>query len=496
MVAAAAICALAAALIFVNLDRSLLWQDEAQTALLARTTLQHGYPVGHDGVNSLSQEEGKDVDAHDVFRYHPWVQFYLAAGSFALFGESTTTARLPFALLGVATVLLTFHVARSIWKTTEAAAASALLLTLSVPFLLLVRQCRYYSPLAFFLLLAVFAYLQVLRDRKGAMALMIAATLLTMHTFHLYALVFLAACCLHTLIWHRGKWKQVLIPAALIVLIHVPWFMWVLAVAQYNHAQTAGAIAAFTVWYLMQAAGYVVTPVTIFGGLVLFAQRKKPKLGVVALDEQQRTAIYFLLILIGVAVVCMGLRAPWTFFRYLAPLPPIGALLFGPVIPMLAARDRLWGMAAAGATLLWLAVGGSLLQYPYELLTPFRGPARGMVEYLNANASAGDIVVLPYGDMPLKFYTNLRVVGGLTGEDLEAGRTARFLIPRKHQPSAACARVTQFMASIANKRDYEPVPLPYPDLMCENREDLASHVFGPPAEKQGVVIIKRRDAAK
>ena len=43
MVAAAAICALAAALIFVNLDRSLLWQDEAQTALLARTTLQHGY---------------------------------------------------------------------------------------------------------------------------------------------------------------------------------------------------------------------------------------------------------------------------------------------------------------------------------------------------------------------------------------------------------------------------------------------------------------------
>ena len=111
----------AALLIFPNLSRSLLWQDEAQTALQARTTLQHGIPMGHDGENSLSQEQGRDVDSNDVFRYHPWMQFYITAASFALFGESTFTARLPFALLGVATVVLTYYTARFLWRNEAAA---------------------------------------------------------------------------------------------------------------------------------------------------------------------------------------------------------------------------------------------------------------------------------------------------------------------------------------------------------------------------------------
>ena len=36
----------------------------------------------------------------------PWLQYYVAAASFAVFGESPWAARFPFALAGLATILL------------------------------------------------------------------------------------------------------------------------------------------------------------------------------------------------------------------------------------------------------------------------------------------------------------------------------------------------------------------------------------------------------
>ena len=37
-----------------------LWDDEAQTALISQTIVDHGLPLGHDGVNSFSQEAGAE----------------------------------------------------------------------------------------------------------------------------------------------------------------------------------------------------------------------------------------------------------------------------------------------------------------------------------------------------------------------------------------------------------------------------------------------------
>lgn len=490
---AAAICAVAAALVFTNLGRSLLWEDEAQTALLARTALRHGIPIGYDGANSLSQEEGRDIDANGVFRYHPWAQFYIAAASFALFGESTIAARLPFAVFGVATVALAYFVARRIWRSDAAAACAALLLAFSVPFLLLVRQCRYYSPLAFFLLLAVFAYLQMLQGRKRHVFLFVLATVATMHTFHVYALAFLAAASVHTLVWRRDRWKLVLLPSAAIVAVHLPWFWWVLAVAQYGHAHTYGEAAWRTGWFLWQALLYAVTPVTVIAWTAWAVLAKRSQPGHRLLDADQRGAAVFLLMLIGVSVVCVGVSAPTTFFRYLAPLPPIGALLFAPVVPALFARGKVWGTAAAIAATLWLVWGCNLIAYRYELFAPYRGPIRGIVDYLDANAKPDDVVVLAYGDMPLKFYTKLRIVGGLTGEALGPAHGARFIVARRYLLAPPCVRVDRYLAVLLASQPYDPVTLDCPDLPWENREDLAEHVFAQPAGAYPMLVYKRRE---
>ena len=102
----------AALLIFASLDDRRLWDDEAETALLAKNTLRFGVPVAWDGVELISQECGTDYDSNYLWRQTPWLPIYVAAGSFALLDASTFTARLPFALLGLLAVPSMYLLAR------------------------------------------------------------------------------------------------------------------------------------------------------------------------------------------------------------------------------------------------------------------------------------------------------------------------------------------------------------------------------------------------
>ncbi len=56
--------------------------------------LVYGIPKAWDGKNLISQEVGREYHADYVWRWTPWIEKYLAAVSFAVFGESTLTARL------------------------------------------------------------------------------------------------------------------------------------------------------------------------------------------------------------------------------------------------------------------------------------------------------------------------------------------------------------------------------------------------------------------
>jgi len=47
-------------LFLANLGNQYLWQDEAQTALISKTILRHGIPLGYDGKNYFSQDCGAE----------------------------------------------------------------------------------------------------------------------------------------------------------------------------------------------------------------------------------------------------------------------------------------------------------------------------------------------------------------------------------------------------------------------------------------------------
>jgi phosphatidylglycerophosphate synthase len=76
-------------LFLANLGNQYLWQDEAQTAVISRTILTHGVPVGYDGKNYFSQELGSEYGKNYIWKWHTWLPFYILAAFFSLWSLVT-----------------------------------------------------------------------------------------------------------------------------------------------------------------------------------------------------------------------------------------------------------------------------------------------------------------------------------------------------------------------------------------------------------------------
>lgn len=137
---------LGAALALPRLDNHLFWDDEANTAIYARNLLRFGRITAWDGTNLVGYGFGGALgeDLGQELRV-PTLPAYVAAASMGLFGETTSAARLPFALAGVISVgLLAVWLHRHLGRGFPAWLPS-LLLAASPAMLLYMRNCRYYS---------------------------------------------------------------------------------------------------------------------------------------------------------------------------------------------------------------------------------------------------------------------------------------------------------------------------------------------------------------
>jgi 4-amino-4-deoxy-L-arabinose transferase-like glycosyltransferase len=479
---------LACVLLLANLGNHSLWQDEAQTALIAGTILSGGVPLGHDGVNSFSQEFGIEFGESGIWKWHTWLSFYVSAVSLALCGPTTFAARLPFALFGVATVVLTWFVGRDFWWDRRAATISAGLLTLSVPFLILCRQCRYYSAAAFFSLLALFAYARLGRKEPHAGLLLFAASTLLFHTHYVYCATLLATLLLHALCFDRGSLKRVVVVSALVTAANLPWIVWFSTIRYAeNYASRVGDLGLsleIAQRLVVMMADYLLRVVLVLAAVGLAAWRWAWRQPVLGSRPETRRHIALLLTFCAVTIVALAVAAPGAYFRYLAPLAPPLFLLAGLMVGVLMRRSRL----LAGAVLaVWLALG-SPHKFAYELTHDFDGPIEGIVKTLQQHANPDDVVAINYGDLPVKFYTGLRVVGGLTGEDLEPIAEADWIILRRDNVGAhEDERIRHLLKQQLATGAYRPRVISYPDTAFENREDPRLHRF---RTAQGIPAVR------
>jgi 4-amino-4-deoxy-L-arabinose transferase-like glycosyltransferase len=476
-----------ACLLLANLGNQYLWEDEAQTALISKTILTDVVPRGYDGKNFFSQEKGAEYGKNYIWRWHTWLPFYVLAGFYKVFGVSTFVSRLPFVLFGVGTVLLTYIFARALWDNARIAGIAAGLLAISVPFLLLCRQCRYYSMTMFFTVLSLYAYTMLLERRKFAAILLFTGVTLLFHSQHFYVAVLFATVLLHSIIFRRDRLKNLLVVIGAIIVVNGPWLVWLAGM----HYQ--GKIFSPTVLFIFIKAFSrdilrSVFPLWLLVIVLVVAVTRQVKTGHIFEDARlfwmkMSLPVFFVMF----NVVLMLIIAPMPYFRYIAPSVPLLIILIA-VIVNAAARVHLLLAVLAVA----LLVGTSRIRdYFYEITHDYDGPCEGISRYLNEHGSDNDVVAITYGDMVLKFYTNMRIIGGLTGENLEPAKNARWVIIRKYIHMSIDKEVRTYLLNNIDWSRYSRIKLDYPDTPWENRESPKSHLFRTSTNEDKVVIYER-----
>lgn len=195
-----------------------LWADEGETVFLAHSILQHGIPnITVDGFSLCAYQKATPTG---IWIIHPWLQFYITSIFLFFFGTSVFFLRLPFALMGVACVPVLFGLTRRLGLSPRAQIFAASLLAVNVPFLLLIRNVRYYAGSVLCTLLLLFFYLDLRSKKKNAAIFLALTGILFVHLVHFMCFAVVAAIFLHAMLFDRTRRTlQALVWAGLAIFI-------------------------------------------------------------------------------------------------------------------------------------------------------------------------------------------------------------------------------------------------------------------------------------
>lgn len=419
-----------AALIFPRLGHYALWDDEANTALFAQAVWRTGDTTAVLDHNIIAYAGGIELKGLKN-RTHPPLDTYVAAPFVGALGNTAFAARLPFALTGLATVML---LAWWLWRDradTLLWVLTALGVLGNVSFMLYCRSARWYSLTMFLSVLVAYLYLHRNGRTRGVVA--IAVTMMLLFAANYMSCLALAACLLVDYLIRGRKvrrlsgrqWLVVLLPQVVICgAIFYVWNPLVTASAYFHPAgphpwwdMPCNALF-FLGYYLrdMNVCEYGVGTLIALCPLVYFARRNPWLLyGPLAL------AVYVVVMAIlspghRIANICevryavaliplcifLSVLSLWSVGQILAKVLrraaaawlvlPVAALAFGTnalhgIPPLRGDLRTTWGL------------------YVRELVSPPRDAFRAAIDWLRVNVEPGRTVwVMPRADVEPLMY--------------------------------------------------------------------------------------------
>ena len=462
----------------------LLWQDEAETAVLGKNTLRFGYPKAFDGVNRLNP--ALKVAAGAAWPSPPWLSFYAAAGSFALLGPTTFAARLPFALMGIASLLLFYGLVQRMTEDRSLARWASLLLMASVPFLLHMRQCRYYAPSVLLSLWAVLAYLRFCERRPWSLWEFAAAMTLLFHANHGVFLPLALALALHFM-RYGGRLLRGLGLAAIVLALTGP-FAFLLAADQHHGDFSWKEISHHAQFYFRQINKFLLPVVPWAVALLIWRPRFAEIFGEKGTPARRAFGLAGWILTTGYLFLIFG---PWQrHFRYLVFMIPWFLLVHAALLRGLFKRNRMAGGLALLLVFFTLESRPRclLLNLAGELTHASRGPMDGVIELLREKGRAGQTVKIPYGDHAVLFYTGMVLDPVVRPEDFLKETYPDWIVVRKDWIPG------EFFGSAYDgeiHRRYRKHALDVPDIQWQNRPDPGYHRFRTDRQAPPVAVFEK-----
>jgi len=512
-------------LLFWNLGNQYLWYDEAQTAVLARSVLQYGYPRALIGDYLVYTDETYGFGMSYIAQ--PWLQNYVCAVPFFLFGESNTSARAMFAIFGLLSLLLLYALSYRLFKSRFIARLTLAISATSVMFLLHLRQCRYYSLSAFLVLALLLLYLNFNERRKYSSGLFIAVSFFLFHAnFGAFIPVLAALVLYFFFIEKRRDLNLEFMKMYLWVLILVlPW-CFVYKIWAHGSEAPIGELFKNAKFYLSKINAHFfpyrfLTPVV----LLLFLFRKKFKshassLQDLAIAERNKKGLIFLAILILVNWIFFWF-ADEKYARYIVHIVGlffiidafllayvfkwnkiIGSVLFlmlcfsnllntslfytvaKPITPVLSSlnqeaqrrgsiNEKVHGKIQKELDRVTRKadVKTYFFDFLYEITHDYDGPMEGVVAYLKEFATHKETIKTDnFNANSLFFYTDLKV-----DYDFSKKTYPKWIFLRDYWTGNDFYD-TAYFKNI--EKQYRKIELDYPDIWWENRpDDMKFHYF-------------------
>lgn len=525
----------ASILFFYNLGNMSLWEDEAETAVLAKNILKTGLPHAWDGKNIVTQEFGRDSNNNNIWIYHPWLSHYISALSMKIIGTSNWALRFPFTLFGFLTIPLLYSFSLFISKNKRIAVHSSLLLAFSIQFILYSRQLRYYSLTAFFSTLLLYSYTKLIMfPKKRYIFGTILSLILLFYSNHITAIAIGLGIFIHYLIFNRNKINFNTILAILILsfAFTLPWLM-------FSNASKHIEISSITIYiskfiHLLLDLN-MIFPIVFIIILSPFIIKNKLK------EEQWLLIIPVLSLIITYSFIPVFPRG-----RYLVPVYP---LLFTGIAWMILKFKENSTFYIATLTFLLFTnifslIPGLILKniphfpkeiskiyfnkikyyyndYVHELTKKYDGPIEGIVRFLKNNANPNQTIFVNYEAEPIIFYTDLKVLRIIPflnppdwivlrknkispyaddNYDFKCVLLRSIFMPQKIKWNSSPSQTQddlnirhnkKYIKHILNKYNYLPIELPYPNIPYENLPDIEFHQFETVKNAPNLIIYKR-----
>lgn len=495
--------------VFKNLGNAYLWQDEGKAAFLAKTISIDGYPKAYDGKNFIRVEESTDSSRIDnyAWRYHPWLQYYLIFFSFKITGiENAFTARLPFAIFGILSLLIFIKLSNNLFKDKIITAIGTILFTFSIPLLLHIRHARWYSLAIFFSLVIVYYYQKIfLRSEKKHYGILFGiANALLFHSNYLIFFLLFLVLFLHFIILiiidkkilKKIFWKNIIFGLFLCFLLTLPFYLYVNITDRLKFMNITNILK---IMYYLKAYNLILydyfLSVYVFAiGIICWFITKTKQYGIRNLINKPFKDLFFelnirsisLLFLITFAPIIPLVFARDFYFRYIIWMMPFALLLIAIVLKSILKFNLILGLSliiysafyAPYNINCWKLIHNyEFKNFIYEIFHDYDGPIEGIVKYLNENGNKNQVVAINYDDPSIMFYTGIKVIVGSSGFVFNPdGKEIipDWVIPRRVHFKG---RKEKMLEEYLEKYNYKKILINYPNIIYEYREDPYQHNY-------------------